>query len=671
MTRKKKTNIKKNLRSSQRLKLSACFALLFSFVLLTQPIFSQLRVYPLPGFPDKGLPKTKSKKSTARTQELIPRSLPFWDDFSWTDTDNTKNPSANYPVDSLWVNNYSVWINSGLGLNAPSLNVATFNGLNANNLPYSDQAISNGFRDTLTSQPIRLNEVSSGERTSVYLSFFYQWNGNGEPPDPNDYLRVDFKNDQGAWESIATIKTDPAFKFDEFYDTLLKVDGDRFFHESFQFRFVNYGRLSGPYDTWNVDYVYLNKNRNANDRYLPDQTIVSTLTNLFGDYRAVPYEHFLANKNVSQPSFDVFNIKNDTTTLSYSTTSTFINYKDSVPSPPEDFNAGPTPIEGVTGIIFAREQKTVTVDQSHLPDGNNSDQFKVDSDSVFVSLLIQLNTGDTFKPNTSEYANDYNPAIYKPLDFRSNDTLRADYWVSSYYAYDDGFADYAVGLTAFGNRAAYLFEMLTDEPDTLTGFEIYYPDYGVSSNLTVDFTIYNDVDGLPGVPIYTLPSYAITKNGLNKFKKVDFVEQFLVEKRFYIGWKAPVGGTFKIGLDTNNDSGTKLFVNTNGSWVQNTDVSGSVMIRPIFGKGGELPPVGIPEEELQSQIFPNPNQGNFYVPSSFKILLVSTVTGQNIPFTTQEQGENQKVNLTTASSGLYILRLQKDGKLFSSKIVVK
>ena len=166
--------------------------------------------------------------------------------------------------------------------------------------------------------------------------------------------------------------------------------------------------------------------------------------------------------------------------------------------------------------------------------------------------------------------------------FRSNDTLRADYWLKDYYAYDDGLADYSVALTAFGNRAAYLFEMLTAEPDTLVGFDIYYPDYGVPSNLIVDFTVYNDIDGLPGIPIYTLPSYSISRNG-TKFKEIRFGEQFLVKDKFYIGWKAPVGGTFKIGLDTNNDSGSKLFVNTNGFWFQSTDVIGSVMIRPVFG----------------------------------------------------------------------------------------
>ena len=674
MTNKTKTNTSISHRGAKLrlLKFGSCSLLLAVFLSLAPSAFAQLRVYPLPRTADHTPTKSKAKNNIGRTQELVPRSLPFWDDFSWTQVDKQGDSLSNFPLDSLWVHNYKVWINSGLGLNPPSINVATFNGLDSAQNPYSDQVLSNGFRDTLTSQPIKLNEVIEAERSSVYLSFFYQWYGNGEPPDPKDYMRVDFKNDQGIWESVATIQPLPSFQNDVFYDTLIKVDGERFFHESFQFRFMNFGRLSGPYDTWHLDYVYLNKNRTATDRYLPDRTIISTLTGLFNGYRSVPYRQFLAavDDPVSHPQFDVFNVKNDTSTLSYYTEALFTNYKDSVGIRTDVDtlgNDGTSPIDGITGIIYQRERKTVTLE--HAPDRNDPSQFDPDADSVAISLRVQLFTGDTFNPKTEEFASDYDPAIYQPLDFRSNDTIRADYILKDYYAYDDGYGEYSVGLTQFGNRAAYLFEMLTPYPDTLVGFDIYYPDYGFISNLTVDFSVYNDANGLPGAVLYTLPSYTIRKTGPNKFLQVRFGEPFLVEDKFYIGWKAPVGGTFKIGLDTNSDSGDKLFVNTNGAWYQNTDVTGSVMIRPVFGGGDII--VGIPEEEVQSQIFPNPNEGAFYVPGNIGIIQINNVTGQSIPFTTQHQGDNQKVQLGTTSPGLYILRLQKDNKLFSSKVIIK
>lgn len=648
-------------------------AIVCSFVLsfIFSAGFAQLKVYPLPNSgPQKVVSKQKNK--AARTEQLTPRSLPFWDDFSWTQVDQQNDTLANYPLDSLWVNNYTVWINSGLGLNPPSINVATFNGLNAANQPYSDVLVSNGFRDTLVSQPIKLDEVPESERATVYLSFFYQWSGNGEPPDTKDYMRVDFKDSDGIWVPVMTIPTSDTFREDEFYDTLVQVTGERFFHEGFQFRFMNYGRMSGPYDTWNIDYVYLNKYRDADDRYLPDRSIISTPTNLFGDFRAVPYDHFLSSANdpVKQPSFDVFNVKNDTSTLSYYASAIFTNYTDSVGvTTVVDTlgNAGASPIDGVTGIIFQREKKTVTL--QHLPDRSDPFQFDPEADYADVTLKLRLFTGDVINPKTGEFANDYNPNVYKPLDFRSNDTIRADYALRNYYAYDDGFAEYAVGLTAFGNRAAYLFEMLTDEPDTLIGFEIYYPDYGVIGTLTVDFTIYNDINGLPGTPLYTLPNYTLRKSGINKFDRIPFGEQFLVPKRFYIGWRAPVGGTFRVGLDTNNDSGSKLFVNTNGTWVQNTDVIGAVMIRPLFGIGQIN--VGITEEDPRSHIYPNPTEGTIFIPASYELIDITTVTGRAIRYGIHGQGEYNRIQLVDTAPGLYVVRIRKEGKLFSSKLVVR
>lgn len=665
-------NIKIYPGESRRILGNLCVCLILSLTLGLTSAFSQLKVYPLPAKSEQSSQKGKSKNTTARTKEINPRSLPFWDDFSWTQVNTKGDTLSNYPVDSLWLHNNSVWINNGLGLNPPSINVATFNGLDASQNPYSDQILANGFRDTLMSQPIRLDEVPTGERSTVYLSFFYQWAGHGEPPDADDYLQLDFKNDQGVWESAATIRTKNTFEANVFYDTLIKVDGERFFHDSFQFRFRNYGRLSGPYDTWHLDYVYLNKNRTAEDRFLPDRSITSTLANMFGDYRAIPYHHFLESKILSQPTFDVFNNQNDTSTLSYSTTGTFIYFKDSIASAPYIVDplggAGTSPIDGATGVIFQRQRKTVTL--QYVPDANDGSQFNEDADSVLVSLKVQLFTGDTFNPETGEFANDYDPAKFQPLDFRSNDTLRADYMLADYYAYDDGYAEYSVGLTAFGNRAACQFDMLRAEADTLIGFDIYYPDYGITNNLTVDFTVYNDDNGLPGISLYTLPSYTIQRNGLNKFEKIRFGEPFLVENRFYIGWKAPVGGTFKVGLDTNNDSGAKLFVNTNGSWEQNTDIIGSIMIRPVFG-GSDNIITGLPEEELQSQIFPNPNNGNFFVPNSFQILDISSVTGQHIGFMTTRNDDKQLVQLATPSAGLYIIKLRSGNTVFSSKMVVK
>ena len=73
--------------------------------------------------------------------------------------------------------------------------------------------LTNGFCDSLVSQAIKMGEpdVLISERNSVYLSFFYQWQGNGEAPDALDYLQLEFKNDQGIWEQVMAIYPKSSF----------------------------------------------------------------------------------------------------------------------------------------------------------------------------------------------------------------------------------------------------------------------------------------------------------------------------------------------------------------------------------------------------------------------------------------------------------------------------
>ena len=642
-------------------------------ILLNISAFGQLKIFPHPHKSGSATSSfAKSRYTTARSKEIIPRSLPFWDDFSFTPVDDPATILTNYPVDSLWINNKTVWINNGMGLNPPSVNVATFDGLDSAFLPYSGQVLTNGLRDSLVSQGIKLGEpdVLLTERNSVYLSFFYQWQGNGEAPDPEDYLRIEFKNDLGQWETVMTILPKSSFSRAEFYDTLIKVDGDRFFHDTFQFRFKNYGRLSGPYDTWNLDYVYLNKNRNVSDTDFPDQAISSTLTSLFNKYQSIPYHHFLNTNSITSPKYDVFNVLNDFTDLAYITEGTFLNYVGDDVYETFVSNLGGLDTSAInddgSGIIFPLEKRTVTLE--YIPNANDTTQFRKAADSVFIKLKVKLFTGDTFDPKTGDFATDYS-LNYLPIDFRCNDTINAQYFLKDYYAYDDGVAEYAAGLTQAGNRAAFLFEMLTSEVDTLVGIDIYIPDYGLSSNLTADFYVYKDEEGKPGDILYSIPSFSVQRKGLNTFQRIRILEPFLVETKFYIGWKAPVGATLKVGLDLSNNASDKIFVNTNGTWSQNTDISGSLMIRPVFGSGDII--TGIPEKQTEISVFPNPNTGEFYVRGKFDTLNILNITGQSILFVVQDFGTERKVQLQNATSGLYILKFQQGNNIQTEKIIIK
>jgi len=61
-------------------------------------------------------------------------------------------------------------------------------------------------------------------------------------------------------------------------------------HANFQFRFFSNGRQSGPFDSWLLDYVYLNTRRSATDLSYPDRALTLPTTVRLGDYGAYPWE---------------------------------------------------------------------------------------------------------------------------------------------------------------------------------------------------------------------------------------------------------------------------------------------------------------------------------------------------------------------------------------------
>ena len=116
------------------------------------------------------------------------RFLPFFDDFS---------QSTLYPDATKWTDN-NVLVNDGFPLCPTNRNAATFDVLDANGRVY-DYAISNAFvAEYLTSARIRLDSIMEPApraitpADSVYFSFYYQPQGNGNAPEGQDSLVLQF-----------------------------------------------------------------------------------------------------------------------------------------------------------------------------------------------------------------------------------------------------------------------------------------------------------------------------------------------------------------------------------------------------------------------------------------------------------------------------------------------
>ncbi|MFN7704559.1 MAG: hypothetical protein ACK5OS_08040 [Chryseotalea sp.] len=597
-----------------------------------------------------------AKKTTRIKQVTSPMLLPFWDDFSFD----------GLPADTLWTEKSSVRIMKDMGNRMPSIGVAVFDGLNALGSPYvTDDLISSGFNDLLISRPLRLQEIPETERANkVYLSVSWQWKGKGEAPDAGDYLQIDFLDNTNTWQSVKVINAIGNPSELQFTTELIPIQSEIFFHNNFQFRIRNYGRRSGAFDTWLIDYVYLNKNRSATDRSFPDRSLGSQPTSFFSEYRAVPASHFKNNITLIGPEIEVQSNNAGFTVLEL-TTKVYSTYflNGSVTTLPEVTLENNRNIEEF--INFQR--KTITL--LSLPDENNTDIFPTSYDSLDITLSYTLGSGDNIPIGTDPFA-DYDPAIYAPIDFRWNDTTSLQYNIRSFYAYDDGEAEYAVSLDQDNYLAAQKFTTLNNKEDTLTSVYIYFPTLaGTLSNL-VELSIWNQAGNVPATTPLQQFTILINRTGLNRFQKIKLGTGVLVDPVFYIGWREPQNGTVALGLDKSATTENILFENTNGSWQPVTGISGAIMIRPAFEKADFV--TSIPEQEVQPLGYPNPTtNGTLHLPRSTVIVNLLTPYGVTLGYTTQQTESEMLLTLTQSYQGLAILSYKVGKNVYTQKIIFR
>lgn len=592
-------------------------------------------------------PSQKSIPGAGRTKAI---SLPFWEDFSQTRTAE--------PDKKKWFAGTRVRVNNAMAINPPSIGVATFDGVDSLGAPYKvNDVLAKGYADKLESTPIDLTVVAASERNSVYLSYAYQMKGRGETPDNGDRLLVSFKDKDKAWVAVDTIDNDGNLLTDVFYSSFIQVNDERFYHDAFQFRIQNFSRLSGAYDTWNVDYIYLNKGRSLSDTNFPDRTLSESFTNLFGPYRIMPISHFRLDSTKSIPSVIGTNLRFDPTQ----------------PSQPLDFSTT-SQLTYWTGQNKATLAPVVLQRNAEIDDGFIPGVYKKVSigvlpnvlppatllaDSIQVDMMLWIDADD----NVPISAGDYDPARYAPIDFRNNDTTRVSYLLSKKYAYDDGGAEYAAGLNQPGASLAYEYNLIGKKEEFVTHLEMYFPRFGDETSQVIELTIWNN---LADPPLYTQTA-RLERTTRNKFWTVKLDKEIPVNQKFFIGWKQNSSASIAVGLDKNTDTGDKMYYNTNGEWVQNTFIHGSLMFRPVIGAGT----VGLEEEPALLTVYPNPSNGTFRFGGAADQVKVYDMTGRSTDAAFETTQEETIVTLHNASTGIYIIKAWIEGAIRTSKVMVR
>lgn len=605
-----------------------------------------------------GAPRSQSRTITAasgRTQAATAISLPFWDDFSTTPGDRP---------DTLWVNSETVMVNNGNAIHAPTLKVATFDGLKENGIPYTTSPadyLAFGITDSLISRPIRMADVNVLERNSVFLSFLYEWSGHGEAPDARDFLQLQFLDNTDTWITITTLQASADIKIDTFYQVRVRINQPEYYHNNFQFRLRSSGRKSGYYDTWNVDYFYLDKGRSEDPlAEYTDKAISSGIGPILrNNYYSAPVSHFHSDplQNTINPTATFSHLYSvQQNSWNYSFFQTVEGRSKSNSTINENIDLGRIPVQDNQLKTF--EVRTITAEQ--LPQLTTYTAF----DSILsVTLRVRIDSGEL---NFPTYANRI-PTIV-------NNSFSQSYEFSNYYAYDDGSAEGTAGLTSSGQIAVVRFPMLTTTQDTINGVNIYFAYHGQNAPSTVELQIYDNNNGIPGELIYSeiIPAQ---QQPLNTFLKHKLQQAIVVKDTFFLGWREFTAAKIaRIGIDKNNDTGQQIYTNINGlDWVMNDRVTGSLMIRPVFGSGKTII-TGIPEEEEPASllaVYPNPSNGTFTIPAPASNIRVLNMAGNPVSIQTEQMAERSVVTLQQQSPGLYLVKFSCRGKEYTQKVMVR
>jgi hypothetical protein len=619
-----------------------------ALIIISTTVFAQLTVVPVPRISETHIQSRKS--------ELTSQALPFWDDFSF-------NGNTGVPNDTLWESGARVFVNDGLGINPPSIKVATFDGLDSLGKPYNvTDVLAKGFADQLISRKINLEAVPVNERTSVFLSFYYQIKGLGEMPDTDDNFTLWFKNNNGTWENVFTASYSAELDPSVFNYVTVPLLDDRFFHAEFQFKFENFARLSGPYDMWHLDYVYLNSGRVAGERSMPDRTISMNLTSIFNGYHALPISHYrdTAEYVTVVPSIKLFGLlENNFQPFRYTTTADIMKLKDETLESKriliEDDAAPVNPDNGNAEIILPFQILNLTL-QKTFP----NDSIDLSADSISIKMNFGLNTGDD------------NPLVYlpkyQPINFLRNDSSSRTFTLSSYYAKDDGIAEFGAGLNQAGAELAVAFDLFKSQPDTLAALDIYFPQFGDQNNRTLILKVWNHADSIPGSTL-TEQTITVSRTAGNIFHRYQLSEPALITGKFYVGWKQTSAIMVPTGLDKNSDSGKSIFFNITGSWEQDSTFQGSLMVRPVFGKGnGSSITTGLPKK-TETRIWPNPASDRFSIGSNAQIIEILDISGRQVSFQILQTDNSQTIVLQSAKPGIYILRWIEENKLCTARIM--
>jgi len=596
------------------------------------PLYAQERVAPLMYNPV--VADAAANQQGAAVYKTTALSLPFFEDFTGY---------SPFPDGNKWDGRY-VYINNTMGNNPISRGVATFDALNESGVPYNttnSQVLL--YADTLTCKGIDLSLNSPGD--SIYLSFFYQPQGNGFYPETGDSLMLYLKRKNNTWSKTWSKE---GSQLQPFKEVMIPIRDTNFFYDDFQFRFINKASINTNDDVWNLDYIRIAAGRNMYDTLVNDIAMSAEPTFLLKDYTSMPYHQFLADPGKELATQHMASVSNNTPNA-------------------EAVNMHFTAKERVTGANLGSEGPVnATVKANGL-------------------VSVVFNTYSTTIPNVKKYDwvsydNTYYIEQTGATGITSNDTIVKSQGFHNFLAYDDGTAEKSYFLNLFPTLPGKLaVEYHLNEPDTLTGVAIYFGrqvPWGGSKYFSA--AVYSSIavnggsDNLVYQQDFLDPGYMNT----NYYYYYRFDNPVpLPQGTFYIGTIQPAlsnSDSLYFGLDANRQTANHAYYNVVGKWEGST-IQGAIMVRPMFGPFFPSDVKEVQATENTWGIYPNPATGSvnfrFAKTPVSAMYEIADVQGKRIMQGAAHSGK--PLDVSALVPGLYIMRVTIDGKTSPPQKIIK
>lgn len=541
----------------------------------------------------------KNRPSDAPNASLTERggalSLPFFDDFS--------TPSIPGFVPS-GMESFIRWeqgsarMTQTFALNAPSIGQATLDGLDRNGYPYSFLDVNTpDWADTLTSLPIALNGYFP--ESNVHLMFYYQGGGRGNAPEPGeDQLILEFKKTDDVTEEVfwTEVWSSDSASTEQFERVFVPVNEYPYLVNDFQFRFRNFGAMSGNVDLWHLDYVLMDDQINpAVFEVASEIAIVEPVNTLLREYTRMPWNHFTASPAYYMRDSLTVLQRNLSTTQSDNIEAGFsVQYDADVSDFPNVFqntNVLPNSVFTTTIYIGSNSQG-----EDFVFDSSVNDSCAIFDIGIWQSSIGLLHNEKVGVPD--------------------NDSITFQQVFTNDFAYDDGTAEKAYALTAAGGKVALRFSL--EVPDTLMGLAIHFtPYYNNADEEIFLLRAWDDSAGYPADELgenYQLHTPQYFTDGYDLFAFYPYDEPIPVSGNIHVGLIQSSESMLNFGLDKNTNSNISRLhyqLGLGGNWLD-SEIQGSIMIRPVLKANKnetwtQVEEIQTPQDDVV--VYPNPLEG--------------------------------------------------------------